>query len=147
MKQYCLGFFTGACLFFSSILFIGAKAKSDILKVSEIQIIDNITGNIGVRLFSENGTGKMIINRTDDNNNLSKIALGCDSNGGSISIYNTKEKIIGGLFPDINDGGTIILNNEFGENRCYFGADEKNNGLIELFDSYGYFGRRLSGKN
>ena len=117
------------------------------IKTNEIQIVDRETGRLALHLYADAGSGGLVISRTDDTENASKIVLGCESNGGSVTLYNAKDKIIGGLVSDTNDGGTLTLNNEFGENRCYLGADNKNNGLIQLFDSYGYFGWQESGKN
>lgn len=147
MKQYSLGFISGACLIASAFLFLGAKGYPDVIKTNEIQIIDRETGRLALHLYASAGSGGVVISRTDETENASKIVLGCESNGGSVTLYNAKDKIIGGLVPDTNDGGTLTLNNEFGENRCYLGADNKNNGLIQLFDSYGYFGWQESGKN
>ncbi len=147
MKEYITGFLSAICLICSFILFLGAKHSSDIIKTHEIHIMDKSTGNLAIRLYADSGSGRVIVNRTDKDVNESKVVLGCESNGGSVSIYNTKNKIVGGLVPDTKDGGTLTLNNEFGENRCYLGADEKNNGLIQLFNSYGYFGWQVSGEN
>jgi len=146
MKQYITGLFSGACLVTSAFLFIAAKGYPEIIKTNEIQIYDKTTGKLALHLFADDGSGGLIVSRTDEKGNSSKIVLGCESNGGSIAIYNSKNKIVGGLVPDTNDGGTLTLNNEFGENRCYLGADNKNNGLIQLFDSFGYFGWQESGK-
>ena len=146
MKEYSLGFISGACLIASTLLFMGAN-KGDVIKTGEIQIYDKKTGKLALHFYANGGSGGLVISRTDDAENASKVVLGCESNGGSVTIYNSKNKIVGGLVPDTNDGGTLSLNNEFGENRCYLGADNKNNGLIQLFDSYGYFGWQESGKN
>ncbi|MDP6684646.1 MAG: hypothetical protein QGH24_01735 [Candidatus Marinimicrobia bacterium] len=146
MKDYVTGFISGASLIAGALMLMGAN-KGDVIKTGEIQIFDRETGKIALHLFANSGSGGLVISRTDDTENSSKIVLGCESNGGSVAIYNSKNKIVGGLVPDTNDGGTLTLNNEFGENRCYLGADSKNNGLIQLFDSYGYFGWQESGKN
>ena len=146
MKEYVTGFISGGCLIASTLLFMGAN-KGDVIKTSEIQVYDKETGKLALHLFANAGSGGLVINRTDDKKNTSKVVLGCETNGGSVAIYNSKNKVVGGLVPDTNDGGTLSLNNEFGENRCYLGADNENNGLIQLYDSYGYFGWQESGKN
>jgi hypothetical protein len=147
MKNYITGFLSGASLVASGFLFMAAKGSPEIIKTNEIQLFDKNTGKLALHLFANGESGGIVISRTDDENNASKVVLGCETNGGSMAIYNVKDKIIGGLVPDTNDGGTLSLNNEFGESRCYFGADNDNNGLIQLFDSFGYFGWQESGKN
>ena len=88
MKQYSLGFISGACLIASAFLFLGAKGFPDVIKTNEIQIFDRETGKLALHLFANAGSGGLVINRTDDKINTSKIVLGCETNGGSVTIYN-----------------------------------------------------------
>ena len=82
MKQYSLGFISGACLIASTFLFLGAKGYPDVIKTNEIQIVDRETGRLALHLYASSGSGGIVISRTDETENASKIVLGWESNGG-----------------------------------------------------------------
>ena len=122
MKQYFTGFFTGACLVASAVMFMGASNKN----------LGDITVN-------------SITVRTADGKEPIYIGYGGEGSG-YLKTYNADgiQTAYLGTAPD--GSGKLHTSNKHGVDVGYFGANKNGDGMALLYDRYGDIGWSAIGK-
>ena len=135
MKQYFIGFFTGACLIASAVMFMGATDKNlGDITVNSITVMDDGSGGF---LRTHNADGKMTA------------YLGTAPDGsGKLHTYNADGKETSYLGTGEDGSGILTIQNMEGELIAGFGSSPDNgkDGAAILFDRYGDVGWSADGK-
>ena len=165
MKRYTIGLITGVLLTASAFMFMGAQNKNlGDITVSSIKIIGDekvndrtkleaiIIDNKLLSIYGKNGVininGSLITVR-ENKNFKAAVVIGMDDlKKGNILTYNTEtDEPIFKLGSTQTGSGVLELFNGKNNRILYLGPNEKDHGLITLFDRYGDQGWAMTGKN
>ena len=161
MKQYFTGFFTGACLVASAVMFMGASNKNLGHITVDSVTIDSELGSttivgFGISTYntdgkpttflgvSDNGVGLLTTSNADGKQT---VYLGTAVEGvGYLQTYNADGKQTAHLGTGDGGHGYLETNNKHGVKVGYFGTNKYGDGLAVLMDRYGDIGWTASGK-
>ena len=133
MKQYTIGFITGACLVASAVMFMGAQNQHENL--------GDITVN-SITVLSD-GSGGYIKTYTSDGKQTSY--LGTGGTGGFLETFDATGQSTSYLGTG-GTGGFLETYNIYSNKTAYLGTGTKGYGIIKLSGQNGNLGWGRSGK-
>ncbi len=133
MKQYIIGFITGACLIASAVMFMGAK--------NQYENLGDITVN-SITVLSD-GSGGYIKTYNSDGKQTSY--LGTGGTGGFLETFDSTGQSTSYLGTG-GTGGFLETYNIYSNKTAYLGTGTKGYGIIKLSGQNGNLGWGRSGK-
>ena len=133
MKQYTIGFITGACLIASAVMFMGAKNQHENLGDITVNSITVLSDGSGGYIKTYNSEGKQTF------------YLGTGSTGGFLETFDATGQST--FYLGTGDtGGFLETYNIYSNKTAYLGTGTKGYGIIKLSGQNGNLGWGRSGK-
>ena len=133
MKQYTIGFITGACLIASAVMFMGAQNQQENLGDIPVNSITVLSDGSGGYIKTYNSDGKQTS------------YLGTGSTGGFLETFDATGQSTSYLGTG-GTGGFLETYNIYSNKTAYLGTGTKGYGIIKLSGQNGNLGWGRSGK-
>ena len=133
MKQYFIGFFTGACLIASAVMFMGAQNQHENLGDITVNSITVLSDGSGGYIKTYNSDGKQTS------------YLGTGGTGGFLETFDATGQSTSYLGTG-GTGGFLETYNIYSNKTAYLGTGTKGYGIIKLSGQNGNLGWGRSGK-
>ena len=133
MKQYIIGFITGACLIASSVMFMGAQNQHENLGDITVNSITVLSDGSGGYIKTYNSDGKQTS------------YLGTGGTGGFLETFDATGQSTSYLGTG-GTGGFLETYNIYSNKTAYLGTGTKGYGIIKLSGQNGNLGWGRSGK-
>ncbi len=133
MKQYIIGFITGACLIASAVMFMGAQNQHKNLGDITVNSITVLSDGSGGYIKTYNSEGKQTS------------YLGTGGTGGFLETFDATGQSTSYLGTG-GTGGFLETYNIYSNKTAYLGTGTKGYGIIKLSDQNGDLGWGRSGK-
>ena len=133
MKQYTIGFITGACLIASAVMFMGAQSQHENLGDITVNSITVLSDGSGGYIKTYNSDGKQTS------------YLGTGGTGGFLETFDSTGQSTSYLGTG-GTGGFLETYNIYSNKTAYLGTGTKGYGIIKLSGQNGNLGWGRSGK-
>ena len=133
MKQYIIGFITGACLIASAVMFMGAQNQHENLGDITVNSITVLSDGSGGYIKTYNSDGKQTS------------YLGTGGTGGFLETFDSTDQSTSYLGTG-GTGGFLETYNIYSNKTAYLGTGTKGYGIIKLSGQNGNLGWGRSGK-